>query len=164
MTTMRGRRPDEPITPLDTLLTTPATVDRLKGQSAMTASTTSAETIQHISLSSPLSRTSRPTSARHVSTVINQPLAPVLAHLRSVTNGTAGRSAEADPTLEVVRRARMRQVCLRYTVYEVPGGTQVTASIESLGHGRFDPMPGLAVRAMRGRIATELSTMRDILE
>jgi hypothetical protein len=49
-------------------------------------------------------------------------------------------------------------------MYEVPGGTQITASIESLGHGRLDPMMGLAVRAMRGRIAAELSTMRDVLE
>jgi hypothetical protein len=99
-----------------------------------------------------------------VSTVINQPLAPVLAHLRAVTNGAEGRSIEADPTLEVVHRSWMRQVCVRYTVYEVPGGTQIEASIGSLEHGRLDLMTGLAVRAMRGRIATELSTMQDALE
>jgi hypothetical protein len=58
----------------------------------------------------------------------------------------------------------MRQVCVRYTVYEVPGETQVTASIEGLGHGQLDPMPGLAVRVTSRRIATELSTMRDVLE
>jgi hypothetical protein len=130
----------------------------------MTSSSVSAEPIQHISVSIPLSRATRPTPARHVSTVINQTFAPVLAHLQSVTNGREGRSAEADPTLEVVFRSRGRQVCVRYTVYEVPGGTQVTASIESLGHGRLDPMTRLAVRAMRGRIATDLATIRDVLE
>lgn len=138
--------------------------DRLKGQIGVMPSTASAEPIQRISVSIPLSRASRPTSARYVSTVINQPLAPVLAHLRSMTNGTEGQSAEADPTLEVILRSRGRHVCVRYTVYAVPGGTQIEASIESLEHGRLDPMTGLAVRAMRGRTATELPTMRDILE
>lgn len=130
----------------------------------MTPSSANAQPIQRSSISSPLSRASHPTPARHVSTVINRPLAPVLAHLRSVTNGTAGQSPEADPTLEVVRRSRMRQVCVHYTVYEVPGGTQVEASIESLGYGRLDPMPGLAVRVVRRRIASDLSRMRDVLE
>lgn len=130
----------------------------------MTSSTASARPIGRVNVSIPLSRAARPAPAQHLSTVINQPLAPVLAHLRMVANGMEGRSAEADPTLEVVHQSWGRQVCVRYTVYEVPGGTQVTASIESLGHGRLDPMPGLAVRAMRGRIATELSTMRDVLE
>ena len=130
----------------------------------MIPSTASAELIQRISVSIPLSRASRPAPARYVSTVINQPLAPVLAHLRAVTNGTEGRSVEADPTLEVSLRSRGRHVCVRYTVYAVPGGTQIEASIESLEHGRLDPMTGLAVRAMRGRIATQLSAMRDVLE
>lgn len=130
----------------------------------MTSSTARAEPIQRSSVSSRLSRASRPTLARHVSTVVNQPLVPVLAHLRSVTNGTADRSGGADPTLDVVRRSRMRQVCVRFTVYEVPGGTQVTASIESLGHGRLDPMPGLAVRVASRRIASDLLRMREFFE
>ncbi len=94
-----ARRADSP---------TPATVDRVKGQSAMTPSSASAETIQRFSVSSPLLRfrASRPTPARYVSTDINQPLAPVLADLRSMTNGTGGQSAEPDPTLEVVLRSR----------------------------------------------------------
>jgi hypothetical protein len=136
----------------------------LKGQIGVIPSTASAELIQRIGVSLPLSRASRPTPAQYVSTVINQPLAPVLAHLRSMTNGAEGQSAEADPTLEVILRSRRRHVCVRYIVYEVPGGTQIEASIESLEHGRLDPMTGLAVRAMRGRITTELSTMRDVLE
>lgn len=130
----------------------------------MTPSTASTEPIQHISVSIHLSRDPRPAPARYEGTAIYEPLAPVLAPLRPVTNGAEGRSIEVDPTLVVVRWSRMRQVCVRNTVYEVPGGTQVTASIESLGRSRLDPVPGPAVRAMRGRIATELSTMRDVLE
>jgi hypothetical protein len=132
----------------------------------MTPSTTSAETFKRNSVSSPLFgfRASRPTPARYVSTVINQPFAPVLEHLRAVTNGTEGQSAEADPTLEVVLRSWGRHVCVCYTVYAVPGGTQIEASITSLGHGPLDPMTRLAVRVIRGRIAADLSAVRDVLE
>jgi hypothetical protein len=46
----------------------------------------------------------------------------------------------------------------------VPGGSQVTASIEGLRHRRFDPMTAIAVRAISRRIAAHLSEMRDYLE
>jgi hypothetical protein len=49
-------------------------------------------------------------------------------------------------------------------VYGVPGGAQVTASIEGVGHSRLDPLTAMAVRAVSRRIAADLSEMRDYLE
>ena len=57
-----------------------------------------------------------------------------------------------------------RQVDVRYILYEVPGGAQVTASIARLQGSRLDLMTGMAIRAIRRRIAADLSKMRDDLE
>ncbi len=130
----------------------------------MTASTATTHLLARVGVSGALSQVSHPTPVRDVIAVINQPLATVVAHLRSATPGKEGQTAESDPTLEVVNLSWGRQVGVCYTVYEVPGGAQVAASIEGLGHSRLDPMTGMAVRAIRRRIAADLSKMRDDLE
>jgi hypothetical protein len=99
-----------------------------------------------------------------VTTIINQPLATVVAHLRSVARGTEGQTAEYDPTFAVMHRSWGREVMVRYIVYAVPGGTQVTAAIEGSGGSRVDLRTSMAVRAISRQVATGLSTMRDDLE
>jgi hypothetical protein len=130
----------------------------------MTTSTATADRLPLVRSSSTLFQASHPTRFRHLSRVINQPPATVVAHLRSVTRGKEGRTAESDPTFEAVHLSWGRQVAVRYILYEVPGGAQVTASIEGPGHSRLDAMTGMAVRFIKRRIATDLSTMRDDLE
>ena len=130
----------------------------------MITSTANAGLSQRVRSSRPLSPVSHPKRFRHLSTVINQPLVPVVAYLHSVTNGTEGRTAESDPTFEATHVSWWRQVGVRYTVYGVPGGAQVTASIASPGHSRLDPLTAMAVRAISRRIAADLSAIRDDLE
>lgn len=130
----------------------------------MTTSTATTGLIPRVNSSSTLSRVSHPTPFRQLSTVINQPLDTVAAYLRSATSGTEGRTAEADPTFAATQVSWDRQVGVRYTLYGVPGGAQVTASIKGPGHSRLDPMTVMAVRAISRRIAADLSKMRDDLE
>lgn len=130
----------------------------------MTTSTATTDLLPRVRSSSTLSHVSHPTPFRHVSTVINQPLATVVAHLRSATRGKEGHTAESDPTFEVVHVSWGRQVGVRYILYGVPGGSQVTASVESLGRSRIDPMTIMAVRFISRRIAADLSEMRDEFE
>lgn len=130
----------------------------------MTPSAVTADLIQHVRLSNAHSQVSHPTPSRRAGTVINQPLSVVLAHMRSTVHGKEGQTAESDPTLTVVHPSWGRHVCVRYTLYELPGGAQVTASIESVSHTRLDPLTVIAVRVVSRRIATDLSTMRDDLE
>jgi hypothetical protein len=130
----------------------------------MTTSAATTDLLRRIGFPSTLSQVSHPTLFRHVSTVINQPLATMVAYLRSAMRGTEGSTAESDPTIEVVHRSWRRQVDVRYILYEVPGGAQVTASIASPGHSRLDPMTGLAVRSISRRIVADLAKMRDALE
>jgi hypothetical protein len=66
--------------------------------------------------------------------------------------------------MEAVHLSWGSPIGVRYTGYEVPGGAQVEASIACPGHGRLNPLTGLAVRVIRRRIAAELSRMRDELE
>jgi hypothetical protein len=108
----------------------------------MTTSTATIGLIPRVSSSSTLPGVSHPKPFRQVSTVINQPLDTVAAYLRSATSATEGRTAESDPTFEATQVSWDRQVGVRYTLYGVPGGPQVTASIEGLGHRRLAPHDG----------------------
>lgn len=130
----------------------------------MTTSAANADLIQRLRFTGTLTQVSHPTPFRHLSTVINRPLPAVLAHLRSATPGKEGQTCESDPTLETSHVSWARQISVLYTVYEVPGGAQVTASIESAGHSRFDPVTIVAVRFVSRRIATDLLKLRDDLE
>lgn len=126
----------------------------------MTASAVTVDPLQRVGVS----RNVQPTPFHELSTVVNQPLANVWEHLCSVTSGKAGSTVESDPTLETVHLSWERRVSVRYTGYEVPGGAQVVAAIESQGQSRFDPVTGIAVHSVGRRIATELAKMRKHLE
>jgi hypothetical protein len=105
-----------------------------------------------------------PSEERMRSMVINQPLATVVPHLRAEIGSEEGHTPESDPTFAVMRVAWGRQVDVRYTLYAVPGGVQVTASIECPSHRRLDPVTHMAVRAISRRFAADLSKLRDDLE
>jgi hypothetical protein len=110
---------------------------------------------------------SEPTNSRR-STVeqrvaICQPIETIIDFVGEASCLGDRLSAEVDPTYRELRTRLGRQVEVRYTLYQIPGGTQVTAVAQARARSP-GPIAALAVRAVRHQIGTELSSLKDDLE
>ena len=98
------------------------------------------------------------------SIVINQPLAKVYASFSDRAPAGERLPSAADPAYRYGRKVMGRTVETRYTFYEVPGGTQVTAETESASHGLLDLAGPLAMHSARRQVTSMLYALQRRLE
>lgn len=103
----------------------------------------------------------RSTVERYVT--IGQPIEKVIDFVAEVSCLGDRLSSAADPTFRQLRTYLGRQFEVRYTLYEIPGGTQITAVAQERS-GSLGPVATLAARLARRRIDAELSGLKDHLE
>lgn len=111
----------------------------------------------------------RAISVEEQTAMINQPIDRVAAFIR--TSGRAGGYTTvtadmppADPAFWRTYTVLGRDVEVRYTLYAIPGGTQVSAMAAESSYGSSDLVGLLAVKAAGHQIELDLHRLADALE
>ena len=111
----------------------------------------------------------RAISVEEQTAIINQPVDHVAAFIR--TSGPTGsyRTVAAemppeDPAFWRTYTVLGRDVEVRYSLYAIPGGTQVSAVSAESSYGSSDLRSVLALKTARQQIELDLHRLADVLE
>jgi hypothetical protein len=102
-------------------------------------------------------------SSRELRVIVNQPLNRVYAHLANARVGEA-LSTTGETALCRIDTVLGRRVEISHVLYEIPGGTQVSAGAEIASSEIHDLVAVLAVNAARRQLAADLAELKNRLE
>lgn len=94
---------------------------------------------------------------------INAPIEEVLHHTKSGVFGER-QPGDGDPRFRQQIHELGRQIHVDYTVYEIPGGTQISALIERSRPSMVHPLGTLGAEAAQRKVDARLNQVKDALE
>lgn len=127
--------------------------------------TTAAATIDSLGRARSIARSGRESSTlrSEFNVIINQPRDTVLAFGRSGF-GSSVTADFRDPEFSRPVDVLGKHFEIIYRAYEVPGGTQLTATVLGPDSGALDVLGIVADGAVRRRVEAQLTEMKDAME